>query len=105
MDSPTTTPISPRHSIDPETFSLVISDAQLSDSDDSYQCVLGVEDPLQSGRTFTYEITESVEQRLIVFSKCLVCTSVNVINWALLLWSLLWSVFKARRLVRVAVVF
>lgn len=65
---PTATPPDPRYSIDPVTFSLTITDVQLSDSDSSYRCVLGVVDP-RSNRVFTYERTENTDLQLIVFSE------------------------------------
>lgn len=73
---PTSTPLDPRYSIDPESFSLIISDVQLTDSDPTYRCVLGLQDPRSSNRISTYERTQTTNLQLIVYSESLKCPNV-----------------------------
>ena len=60
-------PFNPRYSIESTNFSLLISDVQLSDSDSTYVCEVGVEDPQFGNRISYYTTTRNTSLRLIVY--------------------------------------
>ena len=73
---PTTPPPDTRYSIIKSTFSLQISNVQLSDSGNDYRCILGVEEVQGQRRAFIYTQTREVAIRLIVYSECCIISLV-----------------------------
>ena len=67
ISSTTATPFNPRYFIEPTNFSLLISNVQLSDSDSTYRCFVGVQDPLFGNRISFYTNTENTNLRLVVY--------------------------------------
>ena len=58
-----------RFSIDPRNFSLTIHGITLADEAERFNCILGVEDPLQTTTSLVYTRTEAPVLSLSIFSK------------------------------------
>ena len=66
---PTQTSSVSRYSVQPSTLALVISNVDLSDSDTTYRCVVGVEDPEDDSTAMIFDDTTTTDINLIVYSK------------------------------------
>ena len=75
-------PFDPRYSIESTNFSLLISDVQLSDSDSTYVCEVGVEDPQFDNRISYYTTTENTNLRLVVYREfTILLRGIDTLQW------------------------